>query len=42
MKIDLSYALALSVINPRAENIGWWTMETDLDWWAVYLWTRRN
>jgi len=42
MEIDLSYARNLSVVCPRAENIGWWPIVTDLNWWALYLWLRRN
>jgi len=40
--MDIKWALNLSVVNPRAENIGWWPMETDPNWWGIYLWIKRN
>lgn len=42
MDIDLRYALGLSMVCLGAENIGWWPMETDPNWWAIRLWLRRN
>jgi len=43
MKIDIKWALNLSVVNPKAENIGWWNaVESDPNWWTLYLWIRRN
>ncbi len=42
MQIDLRYALALSVVSPRGENIGWWPIETSKEWWMFYLYLRRN
>jgi len=40
--IDKQYALNLSVVCPQGENIGWWSMETDPDWWGLRLWIGRN
>lgn len=40
--MDYKRALNLSVVNPGAENIGWWDYETDELWWAIRLWLRRN
>ena len=42
MDISLRWALNLLVVSLKAKNISWWDCETDLDWWAVRLWTRRN
>jgi hypothetical protein len=42
MKIDINWARNLSVVSPRAENIGWWPMETCKEWWQLQLWIRRN
>jgi len=39
---DKFAVLNLSVISPHGENIGWCSMETDPNWWEIYLWLRRS
>jgi len=42
MIISYEYAVNLSVTLPTARGTGWDYYETDLDWWAIRFWTRRN
>lgn len=38
----MRWALNLSVVSSRGEDIGWWPYETDPGWRTLRLWIRRN